>query len=460
MKMGGLMKKLAYLMILGLLFLLSPLPLVKTPENARGADLSDNGSNSCNHPPVADAGKDQTAYPKDTIILDGSNSTDPSDDIVFYSWTQLEGPKVVLSDPRAPKPVFLVPNVNDNGTSLVFELTVMDSCGLQSSDNTTVTVLLMPEEKFPVFGGSAMGDIVLATVSPDEFSGFKFLISEEVTEQGVENGRIYLSIEVVGVSGTEGLMWFRPSNDRVPTYLKLANANGEFLADAEENAYFEGRLTHHPRDLGPFLVRGIENLRGVVLIFKTWYLKKAENFSAENLKRIQTVMVSIQSELNHSVQIPTIGGYEAKGSVVDDIVSYNLDPDFQNAFKLLLSQQAVEQYGRLYLSIEVIGIPQWEGLMWFRPAENEVPPYVVLSKADGEFLESAKEDYFFKGLLSAADNKNIGPFQVNDIESLRGLIVIFKSWYLAENSPDIGNLDRIQTVIVAVPSFQFAVEEE
>jgi hypothetical protein len=68
-----------------------------------------------------------------TVILDGSNSSDPDDGIESYRWKQVAGPSVTLSNPQAAKPTFLAPNVSEGGTSLTFELTVTDSGGLQSN---------------------------------------------------------------------------------------------------------------------------------------------------------------------------------------------------------------------------------------------------------------------------------------------------------------------------------------
>ena len=46
-----------------------------------------------NHPPVANAGPDQTiTLPTNTIYLDGSGSTDPDNNITSYAWTKISGP--------------------------------------------------------------------------------------------------------------------------------------------------------------------------------------------------------------------------------------------------------------------------------------------------------------------------------------------------------------------------------
>ena len=94
-----------------------------------------------NDPPTADAGPDQNVDEETTVTLDGSNSSDPDGGIESYRWKQIAGPSVSLSDPEAVQPTFLAPNVEPDGVSLTFELTVTDVGGLQSSDTTIVNAI-------------------------------------------------------------------------------------------------------------------------------------------------------------------------------------------------------------------------------------------------------------------------------------------------------------------------------
>jgi hypothetical protein len=93
-----------------------------------------------NDPPTADAGPDQTVNEEEVVMLNGSNSTDPEGDRLFYRWKQVDGPSVTLSDPTAVKPKFNAPNVAPSGAALTFELTVNDSLGLKDTDEITVNV--------------------------------------------------------------------------------------------------------------------------------------------------------------------------------------------------------------------------------------------------------------------------------------------------------------------------------
>ncbi|MHC4394231.1 MAG: PKD domain-containing protein [Planctomycetota bacterium] len=85
-----------------------------------------------NAQPVADAGADQEAHPRDVVALDASGSSDPESDYpLTYSWqfsSEPEGSIAVLSDPCAVNPSFTVDMLGD----YVIELIVTDSLGAQS----------------------------------------------------------------------------------------------------------------------------------------------------------------------------------------------------------------------------------------------------------------------------------------------------------------------------------------
>ena len=135
-----------------------------------------------NVPPVANAGSDQTAAMGNAVTLDGSGSTDSDNNISSYKWTQTHGFPVTLSDPSAIKPVFIVPDVGPDVNSFVFQLTVTDSGGLESSDTCTIRVSAMrppvPDIKANGQDGSitvAKGKSVRITVTLDtgDYAGQK-----------------------------------------------------------------------------------------------------------------------------------------------------------------------------------------------------------------------------------------------------------------------------------------------
>jgi len=88
-----------------------------------------------NEQPVADAGADQLWSVPGYIGLDGSKShdADPPDELT-YTWTQVQGPDVVLLDPNSATPRF---RCNEPGV-FVFELVVGDSFVTSEPDTVTL----------------------------------------------------------------------------------------------------------------------------------------------------------------------------------------------------------------------------------------------------------------------------------------------------------------------------------
>ena len=96
-----------------------------------------NKDGSVNHPPVADAGPDQTVHAKDTVQLDGSGSFDPDQEALDYLWTAPQG--ISLSDSSVVTPTFIAPNSIDT-LHLTFVLTVSDDLAF-SADSVVITVI-------------------------------------------------------------------------------------------------------------------------------------------------------------------------------------------------------------------------------------------------------------------------------------------------------------------------------
>ncbi|QTA91028.1 PKD domain-containing protein [Desulfonema magnum] len=96
---------------------------------------------SVNQPPVADAGPDDSANEGESVILDGSDSSDADGNIVSYLWEQMNGTRVAFSDNTDVQPAFTAPDVSVNGESLIFKLTVTDDGGLKDTDRVTVNII-------------------------------------------------------------------------------------------------------------------------------------------------------------------------------------------------------------------------------------------------------------------------------------------------------------------------------
>lgn len=111
----------------------------------QGVDTSIVNVSWVNTPPTANAGSDQTGTlaveEGGTVILDGSESSDPDDGIASYLWEQTgAGPTVTFSDPTSVRPTFVTPVVDANGANLTFRLTVTDKGGLQATAQVAVEV--------------------------------------------------------------------------------------------------------------------------------------------------------------------------------------------------------------------------------------------------------------------------------------------------------------------------------
>ena len=115
-----------------------------TLSDAAGANISQSSvritiSDAINNAPNAVAGSSQTVNSGGNVTLDGSQSNDPDGDALTYEWIQLAGSTVTLNGANTASASFTAPTVNSDAL-LRFQLTVMDTRGLQSTSTTSVTV--------------------------------------------------------------------------------------------------------------------------------------------------------------------------------------------------------------------------------------------------------------------------------------------------------------------------------
>ncbi|MES2466425.1 MAG: choice-of-anchor tandem repeat GloVer-containing protein [Verrucomicrobiota bacterium] len=107
--------------------------LTVTAEGKSSTDTVSVTVVNVNHPPVADAGVDQSIAEGSPVSLDGGGSFDIDNDSFSYAWVQVENgsPSVSLTGADTSNPTFTAPFVGTNGqpgvvATLVFELRVDD----------------------------------------------------------------------------------------------------------------------------------------------------------------------------------------------------------------------------------------------------------------------------------------------------------------------------------------------
>ncbi|MCB9917355.1 MAG: LEPR-XLL domain-containing protein [Planctomycetes bacterium] len=88
--------------------------------------------------PTADAGADQTVVDNSLVTLDATASSDPQSQSLSFTWTQVGGPAVTLSDPNAAQPTFTAPESSSDYT-LTFEVEVSDGTS-SSTDQVVIQV--------------------------------------------------------------------------------------------------------------------------------------------------------------------------------------------------------------------------------------------------------------------------------------------------------------------------------
>ncbi len=204
-----------------------------------------------NTPPVADAGRDSSASTAEPVILDGTSSYDPDQDLLHFQWSPSSRPSgstAALDDATLPRPRFTPDLPGDYG----FDLIVNDGQRASPADSVVVSARDAPAAPNAHAGRPQrvrLGDRVRlngsASTDPDDLPltfawGFHALPpASRLNNTGIE-------------SASDAVAWFTP--DVSGTYgLTLTVGNG-VLADSDAQSVEVRDLEVPPTaDAGPDL---------------------------------------------------------------------------------------------------------------------------------------------------------------------------------------------------------------
>lgn len=110
--------------------------------SAGGAEFYvDNVSVIADRAPSAHAGTDRSVNELETVTLNGSASSDPDEDLLTYSWSQIgDNVSVALAGANTAQATFTAPKVAPGGATITFQLTVVAN-GKSSVDTVDINVV-------------------------------------------------------------------------------------------------------------------------------------------------------------------------------------------------------------------------------------------------------------------------------------------------------------------------------
>jgi len=102
---------------------------------------------------AADAGADQEVTAGNVVTLDGSGSTDPENNTLAYTWTQVSGPAIGTGTLTGATPTFTAPS---GVCTIVYDLQVDDGGGNSAPDR--VYIYVMEKGGAGIYASTAIGD--------------------------------------------------------------------------------------------------------------------------------------------------------------------------------------------------------------------------------------------------------------------------------------------------------------
>ena len=208
--------------------------------------------------PVVNAGPDQQVFEKTTVILDGSESSDPNGPLGSYLWTQISGPAVSISESGAMKTSFTAPAYE---SELIFRLSVQDQTGLIRNDEIRIQVQTYPLPQADPGQEQTVksGETVILDSSGSSATGEAQLVSYQWTQISgtsvtpTQSGQTQLSftapdVEPEGetltfrltVTDSNGKQDFGDVNIHVLRILPVANPGADQTVKARDTVVLDG----------------------------------------------------------------------------------------------------------------------------------------------------------------------------------------------------------------------------
>jgi hypothetical protein len=122
-----------------------------------------------NEEPLVSAGDDQSVDENTNVVL-SADASDPDDNISSYSWLQISGDSVTITDSEKANASFTAPEVT-NEIALIFEITVTDDDGAIAKDEVSIKILPVNEAPLVSAGDDQSVDentnVLLSAVASD-----------------------------------------------------------------------------------------------------------------------------------------------------------------------------------------------------------------------------------------------------------------------------------------------------